>query len=37
MQGNHPAKIDIKWSCFGIRLDLVDEQILALMENPVAI
>lgn len=26
-------KIDIKWSCFGIRLDLVDEQILTLMEK----
>jgi len=26
-------KIDIQWSCFGIRLDLVDEQILALMEK----
>ena len=26
-------KIDIKWSCFGIRLDLVDEQVLGLMEK----
>ncbi|MGB5217341.1 MAG: radical SAM protein [Smithella sp.] len=26
-------KIDIKWSCFGIRLDLVDEEILSLMEK----
>ncbi|MFA5323589.1 MAG: radical SAM protein [Smithella sp.] len=26
-------KIDIKWSCFGIRLDLVDEAILSLMEK----
>ncbi|HNY51154.1 MAG TPA: cobalamin-dependent protein [Smithella sp.] len=26
-------KIDIKWSCFGIRLDLVDEQVLRLMEK----
>ncbi len=26
-------KIDIKWSCFGIRLDLVEEQVLRLMEK----
>jgi radical SAM superfamily enzyme YgiQ (UPF0313 family) len=26
-------KIDIAWSCFGIRLDLVDEPILRLMEK----
>ncbi len=26
-------KLDIKWSCFGIRLDLVDEEILSLMEK----
>ena len=26
-------KLDITWSCFGIRLDLVDEQVLSLMEK----
>jgi len=26
-------KLDIRWSCFGIRLDLVDENILSLMEK----
>ena len=26
-------KIDIQWSCFGIRLDLVDEPVLRLMEK----
>ncbi|MCX5848784.1 MAG: radical SAM protein [Deltaproteobacteria bacterium] len=26
-------KIDVQWSCFGIRLDLVDENILSLMEK----
>ena len=26
-------KLDIKWSCFGIRLDLVDKDILSLMEK----
>ena len=26
-------KLDIKWSCFGIRLDLVDKDILNLMEK----
>jgi radical SAM superfamily enzyme YgiQ (UPF0313 family) len=26
-------KLDIKWSCFGIRLDLIDENILSLMEK----
>ncbi|MCE5212720.1 MAG: radical SAM protein, partial [Deltaproteobacteria bacterium] len=26
-------KINIKWSCFGIRLDLVDETVLKLMEK----
>lgn len=25
--------LDIRWSCFGIRLDLVDEQVLDLMEK----
>lgn len=26
-------KLDIKWSCFGIRLDMVDKEILGLMEK----
>ena len=26
-------KLDIKWSCFGIRLDMIDEKILSLMEK----
>jgi radical SAM superfamily enzyme YgiQ (UPF0313 family) len=26
-------KLDIKWSCFGIRLDLIDKDILSLMEK----
>jgi radical SAM superfamily enzyme YgiQ (UPF0313 family) len=26
-------KLDMKWSCFGIRLDLIDENILSLMEK----
>jgi anaerobic magnesium-protoporphyrin IX monomethyl ester cyclase len=26
-------KLDIKWSCFGIRLDMVDKEILSLMEK----
>jgi len=26
-------KLDIKWSCFGIRLDMIDKNILSLMEK----